>query len=121
MENNIHPIIKETMIEESKKNEEYSIREGMGIHHHLHRFREGGTRITKEIRERVVGYIAAAFGLVAGLAWNEFIKQLIETLFPIKKDTLWAKGVYALVMTILLVIITLIITKFLSNEEKKQQ
>jgi len=32
----------------------------------------------KTAREKVWGYIAAALGLVAGLAWNEAIKGLID-------------------------------------------
>ncbi|HLD34421.1 MAG TPA: DUF5654 family protein, partial [Patescibacteria group bacterium] len=35
------------------------------------------TSVKQEIRNKVAGYIVAAFGLVAGLAWNDAIKALI--------------------------------------------
>jgi hypothetical protein len=34
-----------------------------------------------KVREQTVNYILAAFGFVAGLAWNEAIKSLIDVRF----------------------------------------
>lgn len=56
-----------------------------------------------ESRERALGYIVGAFGLVAGLAWNDAIRGLIEQLFPVSQSTVVAKFIYALIITILLV------------------
>jgi len=58
-------------------------------------------KVGKEVKESVVGYITAAFGLVAGLAWNEAIKSFIEFLFPLSKNTLLAKFVYAGILTLI--------------------
>ena len=45
------------------------------------RLKEEGNEIKKEIHEHTLGYIVAALGLVAGLAWNEAVKSLIEYFF----------------------------------------
>lgn len=56
--------------------------------------------ITREVRGKTLAYITAGFGFVAGLAWNEAIKGLIEYLFPLAQDTLFVKFVYAALVTI---------------------
>lgn len=62
--------------------------------------------VREQVRAQAVGYIAAAFGLVAGLAWNDAIKAFIENLFPLSKDTVWAKFFYAVLVTVFVVVIT---------------
>ncbi len=68
--------------------------------------REQSTRIQREIRERTIGYVVAAFGFVAGLAWNEAIKAIIEYLFPFGNNSILAKVLYAIVLTIVVVLVT---------------
>ncbi|MDD4931590.1 MAG: DUF5654 family protein [Candidatus Colwellbacteria bacterium] len=62
--------------------------------------------IDSRIREQTVTYITAAFGFVAGLAWNDAIKSLIEYLFPISKNTVFARFAYAILVTLLIVLIS---------------
>lgn len=64
--------------------------------------------VKNEIRERTVGYILTALGLVAGLAWNDAIKSFIEYVFPPDHEgnTLKAKFVYAVLITIIIVIVS---------------
>lgn len=62
--------------------------------------------LKEEIKGQTTGYIVAALGLVAGLAWNEAIKALIDHLFPLSQNSLLAKFVYAILVTILVVIVT---------------
>jgi hypothetical protein len=73
------------------------------------------TQTTKKVTE----YILAAFGLVAGLAWNEAIKALIEYWFPLNTNGIIAKFAYALLMTIILVGITTYLVNVLQREEKE--
>ena len=62
---------------------------------------------TKEqIKEQTAGYMTAALGLVAGLAWNDAIKSLIEAFYPFAKDGLVAKFFYAVLVTIVVVFIS---------------
>jgi hypothetical protein len=72
--------------------------------------------IRKEVRERTLSYVVAAFGLVAGLAWNEAVKSLIEYLFPLSQNTLLVKFIYAIVVTIFVVFISTQLLKFLKKE-----
>lgn len=81
-------------------------------------------KIKKEFQKRVISYIAAAFGLVAGLAWNEAIRSLIEHLFPIRSNSVIAKFIYAFLVTFVLIIVTNYILKLdaedlSSNQPKK--
>ncbi|PIR06003.1 hypothetical protein COY65_00255 [Candidatus Jorgensenbacteria bacterium CG_4_10_14_0_8_um_filter_39_13] len=62
----------------------------------------------------------AAFGLVAGLAWNEAIKSLIEYIFPLSRNTLLLKFVYAILITLILVFISIYLVKLLKAEEKNK-
>ncbi|PIQ66910.1 MAG: hypothetical protein COV95_01600 [Candidatus Zambryskibacteria bacterium CG11_big_fil_rev_8_21_14_0_20_40_24] len=49
--------------------------------------------------------MSAAFGLVAGLAWNDAIKEFIEVIFPLSKDTVAVKFLYAVLVTVVVVIL----------------
>ena len=75
------------------------------------RLKEEGKALRKEVREKTIGYLLAAFGLVAGLAWNDAIKTAIEEFFPLKGDTILAKIIYAVLITLLVVIITMYLAR----------
>jgi len=70
------------------------------------------TKLEKEnlkqrVREQTIGYIATALGLVAGLAWNEAIKGLIDSIYPSTNGGgLGAKFIYAIIVTIGIVIVS---------------
>lgn len=68
-------------------------------------------RLQEEAKLKSLKYIIAAFGLVAGLAWNDAIKSFINLFFPLNRDSVIAKFIYAILMTIVLVIITIYLTK----------
>lgn len=76
-------------------------------------------RVSEEVRRQIAGYIAASFGLIAGLAWNEAVKSLIEYFFPMNKDTLWAKFSYAILITLVLVVISIYLTRLFKGDEEK--
>jgi hypothetical protein len=71
----------------------------------------------REIRSRTIGYIVGALGLVAGLAWNEAIRGLIEIIFPLGKDSIWAKFIYAVIVTTVIVWVSVYLVKL--NEREK--
>ncbi len=75
--------------------------------------------LQKEFQEKTVGYIMAALGLVAGLAWNEAIKGAIEYFYPAGNSGLLVKFVYAFLITAFLVVISLILAKFFAKKEVK--
>ncbi len=78
--------------------------------------KEKVNEIKKEMKERTVSYVIAAFGVVAGLAWNEAIKALIEFIFPLQKNTLVAKFVYAFILTLILVFITMHVARLFKED-----
>ena len=76
-------------------------------------------RLKREIKEKTVGYILAAFGFVAGLAWNEAIKSLIDVFFPASKNSVFMKFGYALVVTLLVVVVTMYLVRTSESKQKK--
>lgn len=57
-----------------------------------------------EMKDKVRGYIMAALGFVVALAWNDAIKSLIEFLFPAQQGGIFLKFVYALVLTVAVIV-----------------
>ena len=76
--------------------------------------------IRSKLKEQTAGYMTAALGLVAGLAWNDAIKSLIEVFFPFAKSGLFAKFTYAVVITIVVVFVGQYLLKGSNTEEKKE-
>lgn len=72
-----------------------------------------------EILEKVSTLVTAGFGLVAALAWNDAIKAMFDSLFPAPGGNLLAKFGYALVITILIVLVTIQLGRAV-NLAKKQ-
>lgn len=73
------------------------------------------------IVERLVALSTAAFGLVAALAWNEAIQSLFKEggkLHFLSQGGVW---IYALLVTVLAVIITIVISKAESKLKGGQQ
>lgn len=62
---------------------------------------EGALREARlAVKRRVLGYIAAGLGFVAGLAWNDAIKSIIDYLVPDRENSLAAKLLYAVAITL---------------------
>ncbi|MFZ5363958.1 MAG: DUF5654 family protein [Patescibacteria group bacterium] len=64
------------------------------------------TSLKLEIIEKISVLATASLGLVAALAWNEAILELFKRIFG-EQSTLAAKMIYALLVTILVVYITI--------------
>lgn len=78
--------------------------------------------IQKEIRKKIAGYIVGGFALVAGLAWNDAIKTFIEAVFPRgSANTILAKFIYAFLITVLVVIVSMYVTRVLVKEEEEKK
>jgi len=77
-------------------------------------------KVQKAVKKQVISYIVAAFGLVAGLAWNEAIKALIDYFFPMTTSTLWAKLLYAMVVTLVVVLVAIYLTNLVKSEGEEK-
>lgn len=86
----------------------------------IEKFKNQSGELKDEFKKQTLGYIVGAIGLVAALAWNEAIKGLIEYLFPMVKGGVWAKFLYALVITFVAVIITMYLVRIFKKDEKSQ-
>nr|WP_319372939.1 DUF5654 family protein [uncultured Methanobacterium sp.] len=78
---------------------------------------------TNEVKGQVLQTIATlittAFGLIAALAWNEAIKAIILQFLP-KGSDLWGLLIYAVVITIIAVVATIIIGRAIAQPEEVQ-
>lgn len=70
------------------------------------------------IVDKMSALITAAFGLVAALAWNEAIKAIFKEIFG-TADAIIPMLIYAIVVTIAAVIMTIIVARSLSKMKAK--
>jgi uncharacterized membrane protein len=80
------------------------------------------TRFERAFIRRVFDLATAAFGLVAALAWNDAIRELIQSYIPIG-SALSARIIYAVIVTVLAVLVALqigaIAARLNLDEDKK--
>ncbi len=81
--------------------------------------RQEGKKMRDAMRQQTIGYITAALGLVAGLAWNQAIQALISRFFPNSKSSLTALFIYAIAVTVLVVVLTTYIVRIFQKQESK--
>ncbi|MEI6596699.1 MAG: DUF5654 family protein [bacterium] len=93
----------------------------MENNNHFEKIKTESSKISREVKEKTLGFIITAFGLVAGLAWNEAIQSLIKSFFAVDKDSVWVKFIYAIVMTVVVVIITVYLTRFFGKNEEENK
>jgi TRAP-type C4-dicarboxylate transport system permease small subunit len=62
--------------------------------------------VKAEILDKIAALLTAAFGLVAALAWNGAIRAIFEAIFG-TADNIPAMLVYAVVVTIIAVLVTI--------------
>jgi len=72
-----------------------------------------------EVLEKVSTLATAGFGLVAALAWNDAIKAIFTQLFPQPSDNLTALIGYAVVITVIVVIITIHLGRLVNLAKSK--
>jgi hypothetical protein len=63
-----------------------------------------------EIMDKIAALLTAAFGLVAALAWNGAIRAIFEAAFG-SADNITAMLIYAIVITIIAVLVTIWIAR----------
>ena len=76
--------------------------------------------VTKLIMETILGLITTAFAFVAGLAWNDAIQKLIEQ-FIGTGDALPSLFIYAIVVTIVAVIVTVLLARVAAKMGVEQE
>ena len=66
--------------------------------------------VAKTVMKTIITLVTTAFGLVAGLAWNDAIQKLIESVMG-AGDALSGLFIYAIVVTIIAVVVTIILAR----------
>ena len=66
--------------------------------------------VAKTVMKTIITLVTTAFGLVAGLAWNDAIQKLIEQ-FIGTGDALPSLFTYAIVVTVVAVIVTVLLAR----------
>ncbi len=84
--------------------------------------KEKDTRFHLEVARQMVSLSTAGFGLVAALAWNSLIQEFVNTY--IKKwlpggAKIFSLGIYAIIVTVLAVLVTLQLSKIVKKLEDK--
>jgi MFS-type transporter involved in bile tolerance (Atg22 family) len=74
----------------------------------------------KEVSEKIAALILAAFGLIAGLAWNTAIQEIFRLIFGQQSDVL-AMIAYAVIVTIIAVVVTIWIGRVAEKIQVKSQ
>lgn len=90
------------------------------IEENIGKIKEGEHRLRHEVKEQSLTYIVAAFSLIASLAWNEAIKSFIDYFVPLGANTLFAKFLYAIAITLFVVFITIYLQRLLRKDSKKE-
>ncbi len=86
------------------------------------KMRQKREEFQQEFRERLSSYMVAALSLVAGLAWNDAVKTAIETFLPGQNsNTIQAKFLYAVVVTIVIVLITIVVVRWAAFDKKDKE
>ena len=71
------------------------------------------------VLDKIAALITAAFGLIAALAWNDAIKLIFKSIFG-AEDTIGPMLIYAIIVTIVAVILTIIVARAVSNAKKNK-
>lgn len=76
----------------------------------IERMEEKAKKVVKDTShtflDRSSGYVLAGLGFVVGLAWNDAIQTLVRIIFPLDKNTVAAKFIYALLATLLIILVS---------------
>lgn len=78
-------------------------------------------KMKEATREQMVSFITAALSLVAGLAWNDAIASAIKEVFPIGASSIVAKFLYAVLMTVVVVVMTLGVRRVLASPQQEEK
>ncbi len=73
-----------------------------------------------EVIEKISALLAAAFGLIAALAWNGAIQELFTLIFG-DQSALVAMFVYAIVVTIIAVIVVILIGRAAAKAKREDE
>jgi hypothetical protein len=87
----------------------------------LKKIQEEQERLAREVQVKMIGYFLTALGFVAGLAMNDAIKSTIEYLFPLSGNSVVAKLIYAILLTMAIAAISVWLIRISERIEGKNK
>lgn len=79
--------------------------------------------LSSEVAGRVLSLVTSALGLVAALAWNEAVLAFFKEYAPSGTESMRAKFLYAVIVSLIVIVITVNLSKlasFAKTEPPKQ-
>ena len=73
-------------------------------------------QLPKAIRNKMSTLIVTALGLFLALQYNETIKDIFDTYFPLDGNTLIGRIIYILILTVIIVYTTVFVEKALDGK-----
>lgn len=81
------------------------------------KLREERKAIAFTVRDKMAASIIGAFGLIAGLAWNDAVKSAIEYFYPPGAGGIASKFIYAVLVTLVVAIFIYVVSKWLAPKK----
>jgi hypothetical protein len=72
---------------------------------------------SQSVSEATKSLIVAALALTAGLAWNQAISKTVDTIWPNNANSLWALYIYAILVTIAIVLVVHFLLRIRSSDK----
>lgn len=77
-------------------------------------------KLKRKVSVQIITLLTGALGLIAALAWNEAVKALFVKIFG-EANGLAAKFVYAIIVTVVVVWITMRLAKLQAQDEEEEK
>lgn len=77
----------------------------------FHKLSKHSAEVRAALADQTINYVTAALSVVAGLAWNDAVKAAITYFFPAEASNIAAQFIYALAMTVIVVVLTIILRR----------
>lgn len=81
------------------------------------------SELEEKVVDKILTLVMSALGFVAALAWNDAIQTSFKLIFGQRKE-IWAKYIYAIILTTIVVIVSIQLDRVLKkikDEEKNDQ
>jgi len=98
----------------------YNLKQLYELKGQFRKLEEEKRKIEATFKSQLGTILIAAFAFVAGLSWREVINSLMDYLFPLSKDTILAKFLYAIVVTFFLTLTGLYVVRFINRSSHKE-
>jgi C4-dicarboxylate transporter len=99
---------------------QYNLKQLYELKGKFRKLEEEKRKIESTFKNQLETILLAAFAFVAGLSWREVINSVIDYVFPLNKDTIVAKFLYAIVVTFFLTLTGLYVVRFINKGSHKE-